>query len=1026
MTLERPGSMKPRLHLDPIRRASRRIFGVRSLRAYVVLLVVACIVPMVAFSAFAVLRYASTQRESNNRQILNTARALSAAMDIELKTAEASLAALATSPALHNQDIAEFYEQARQVASQHNAWIVLVERDARVNFSTLVPIGGPTRYLKSKDLAEAAALTRTVQISNVFNGASSDSPQVSIFLPVIDRDNAVNHVLMMGYDLQALNHVLLEQNLPTGWWVMLVDREHRIILRNRNLEWHAGEPVSDAIAGLMSKTGEAVYPGTSFNGVPASAAFTRSGYTGWTLAVIVPSTELGGSLENSLKEIGLAAVAMLALGLLFAGAVGRRMGNALRRLSASALMLGQGGAMPPARTRLAEVDDVLGALETAGTRLQRRSRQRDEAERSLRQSEQRFRDIAETAADWIWETDREHRFTYFSGAEPDASGHRDAAIVLGTTRWEYAGADTERNESWRRHRADLDARQPIRAFRYSVVRNGREIHYVVNGKPVFDESGEFLGYRGTSTDETAVIEARQRAEQAEAMLQDAIDSISEGFVIFDRDDRLVMLNQRYQDFYGSTSPRPEPGTTFEEILREAISRSSIAEIAGREGNWLEERLRLHREASGAFEQKLADGRWLLVTERRMRSGGIAGLRVDITALKQAQAALRESETRLDHAQSIAHIGSWELDLASGAFVWSNEVYRIRGLSPEDFRPTTLTVDDYVHPEDLAGVKVWLGELRSGRRPSALEFRILRPDGAVRYVRVEGETIGDKADILAKITGTMQDITEMREAETQRRLLEDQLHHSQKLEALGTLAGGIAHDLNNTLVPVIAMAKLGLKRADQAGPARQYFELIHQAGGRARDLVKQVLAFSRKDTADRQRFHVHEVVEEALAMLRPTVPATITLSRSIDPVPTIIGDPTQLHQVVVNLVTNAVHAIGMQLGTVTVAVAALPGIVRLSVRDSGCGMDEATQKRIFDPFFTTKSVGEGSGLGLSVVHGIVVGHGGTIYVESRPGHGACFIIDLPSAEDRMSDDRSDSGLDSRERGGRGRQDPPVAA
>jgi len=390
----------------------------------------------------------------------------------------------------------------------------------------------------------------------------------------------------------------------------------------------------------------------------------------------------------------------------------------------------------------------------------------------------------------------------------------------------------------------------------------------------------------------------------------------------------------------------------------------------------------------------------------MRSGGIAGLRVDITALKQAQAALRESEERLDRAQRIAHIGSWELDIASGGFLWSKETYRIRGLS-KDFQPSRSNVDDYVHPDDLEGVKAWLADFRSGRRASTLEFRIRRPDGEMRHVRVEGEPIIDAAGHLLKITGTMQDITEIRDAEAQRRILEDQLHHSQKLEALGTLAGGIAHDLNNTLVPVIAMAKLGLKRAEPGSGAREGFELIYQAGLRARDLVKQVLAFSRKDTVDRQPFRVHEVVEEALAMLRPTIPSTIALEREIEPVPPIMGDASQLHQVVVNLVMNAVHATGMRLGTITVTVHAMPAVapgesdfVRLSVRDTGCGMDEATQKRIFDPFFTTKAVGEGSGLGLSVVHGIVTGHGGTIAVESQPDQGACFVIDLPLAPTRI--------------------------
>jgi PAS domain S-box-containing protein len=683
--------------LDRIRRSLRQLLGLRTLRAHVVLLVMACIVPMVAFSAFAVLRYANAQREAGSQQIMNTARALSAAMDVELKTAEAALAALATSPALHDGDLVRFYEQCRTVGLARGAWTVLADPDGREIFHTQRALGEPGRMLSTSPLVTKAATTRAVQISDLYHGAKTTRMQISVILPVVEQDQ-VRHVLLMTINSEALSRALVEQHLPESWLVAAVDREHRIIARSHDIERFAGQAAAASLIEQMSTAREGTFTGTTLEGIQVSTAFTKSAYTGWTLAVGVPVAETAAPLESSLREIGLAAAVMLLLGTLLAAAVGGRMAELLRRLSSAALALGHGASVPPARQNIAEVDAVLGELDTAGALLRERSSQRDVAEQALRKSEQRFRDIAETAADWIWESDRAHRFTYFSGSETVSDGG-DPAQVIGTTRWQYAGVDVERDEHWRQHKADLDAARPFRAFRYSLLGDGgRRIHCLVSGKPVFDESGEFVGYRGTATTETEVVEARQRAEQAEALLQDAVDSMSEGFLIYDKDDRLVMLNERYRSFFPPPQPDLVPGRTFEELLGEGIAQGRYAHAAGREQEFVAERLRCRREGSGGIEQQLADGRWLLVTDRRMRSGGIAGLRIDITALKQTQAALRESEARLDRAQRIAHIGSWELDIATGEFAWSKEIYRIRSLSPEDYRPTATGVDEFRHPE----------------------------------------------------------------------------------------------------------------------------------------------------------------------------------------------------------------------------------------------------------------------------------------------------------------------------------------
>jgi signal transduction histidine kinase len=235
----------------------------------------------------------------------------------------------------------------------------------------------------------------------------------------------------------------------------------------------------------------------------------------------------------------------------------------------------------------------------------------------------------------------------------------------------------------------------------------------------------------------------------------------------------------------------------------------------------------------------------------------------------------------------------------------------------------------------------------------------------------------------------------------RQRLERQLHHAQRLDSIGRLAGGIAHDLNNTLVPIIALTKLAMRNSSDGDPAREDLALIHQAGVRARELVKQILVFGRKDTGEQQQLDVAEIAKEALSMLRSTIPAMISLVGDIGEVPRISGDPIQIHQVIVNLATNAFHAIGTGSGTISIRVSPAnmkdgtgrraAGVV---VSDTGCGMSAETLDHIFEPFFTTKAIGEGTGLGLAVVHGIVMALGGTIEVESEVGRGTTFTLLFP--------------------------------
>ena len=367
---------------------------------------------------------------------------------------------------------------------------------------------------------------------------------------------------------------------------------------------------------------------------------------------------------------------------------------------------------------------------------------------------------------------------------------------------------------------------------------------------------------------------------------------------------------------------------------------------------------------------------------------------DITELKAREAELRRALNNLENAQRLTHTGSMIRYLATDEVEWSDEMYRIFGVRRDSFHPSTENFMRLVVLEDRPKLTDARDQITAGICPPSFEYRIQRPDGDIRHLYRETEIIADDRGAAVGFLTTLQDVTEAREAEARQRALEMQLQHSQRLEALGTLAGGIAHDLNNTLVPVVTLGTLLLAEED-INSFREDLALIVSSGERARDLVQQILAFSRKEGSGLRPVDLAAVTCDALRMLRAGVPATIRFVARVEAVPTIIGDPSGLHQIIVNLVTNAAQAIGPRQGRITVSLRPLGDSISLSVADTGTGIEGSTLDRIFEPFFTTKPVGEGTGLGLSVVHGIVARHGGRIDVKSTAGIGTEVLVVLPS-------------------------------
>jgi PAS domain S-box-containing protein len=248
---------------------------------------------------------------------------------------------------------------------------------------------------------------------------------------------------------------------------------------------------------------------------------------------------------------------------------------------------------------------------------------------------------------------------------------------------------------------------------------------------------------------------------------------------------------------------------------------------------------------------------------------------------------------------------------------------------------------------------------------------------------------------------------------ERKQAEEALRQAQKMQAMGTLAGGIAHDFNNILTAILGYTELAMQDVQRDSVVWNNLQSAFIAGHRAKDLVQQILAFSRQTAVERTPVQLHLLIKEALTLLRAALPATIALQQVVDPeAGTVLADPTQMHQVLINLCTNAAHAMRDTGGTIEVhlepidvttdspapAQGLTPGpYVRLTVSDTGHGMTPEIMQRIFEPFFTTKSRGEGTGMGLAIVHGIVTGHGGAITVESTPGQGTTFAVYLPCSD-----------------------------
>ena len=380
---------------------------------------------------------------------------------------------------------------------------------------------------------------------------------------------------------------------------------------------------------------------------------------------------------------------------------------------------------------------------------------------------------------------------------------------------------------------------------------------------------------------------------------------------------------------------------------------------------------------------------------------------DISVRKQAEEQLRVSNLNLHEAVKAGRIGLWSWDLKTNKVYYSREWKEQIGYKDAEIVDDFSEWEKRIHPDDRqATVAIVEKSIKERNQNHRVEFRFLHKNGSYRWILAQASLLLDKDGVPTKMMGSHIDTTFQKK-------LEAELNQSQKMESIGTLAGGIAHDFNNILASVLGFTELALDGVDKENPIAEDLQEIYNAGLRAKDLVKQILTFARRSDEGRKPIKVDFIIKEVVKFIRSSIPTTIEIKHKIESESLIMGSSTQIHRVMMNLCTNASYAMEDEGGILEITMKDITvdtpstsfhrqlkigNYIEIKVSDTGVGIHPQDIKRIFEPYFTTKGPGEGSGMGLAMVHGIVETYGGKTFVESKLGKGTVITIYLPIAKE----------------------------
>jgi two-component system cell cycle sensor histidine kinase/response regulator CckA len=645
--------------------------------------------------------------------------------------------------------------------------------------------------------------------------------------------------------------------------------------------------------------------------------------------------------------------------------------------------------------------------------------ERKKAEETIRQSEERYRTILDEMEEVYFEVDLAGNFTFLNDAvcrllkypKEDLLGksfrihvHKDDIPIL----YDAFGKIYKTGMT-------------IRDIRYKAVRSDGTIGFAeIAGLPLLNRQGEIIGFRGIGQEITRHMQMEENLWQSEEKYRNIIEDIQDGYFELDLSGSLTFFNESICKIHGY-SREELMGMNHRQFADKENSIKAYEAFnkiynTGTSSNLFDYEI-IRKDGTRRQVEISAS----LIKDSAGKPIGFRGTTRDVTERKKMEEMLRQSEERYRTILDETEDAYFEVDIKGNITFLNDAICRLLRYPREELMGKSFRV--HVAEEDMHIVYDAFALIyNTGKPVRDIRYKAVRRDGTTGYAEMTGFPLRNRNGEIIGFRGVGREITERIQAEEEKARLESQLLQAQKMESVGRLAGGVAHDFNNMLSVILGRVEMALMKIDPAQPITASLQEIRKAANRSADLTRQLLAFARKQAITPVVLDLNKTVESMLKMLQRLIGEDIDLTwLPGDGVWPVMMDPSQIDQILANLCVNARDAIS-GIGKISIETnnvtfdeeycsmhhGFVPGdYVRLALSDNGCGMDKETLAQVFEPFFTTKETGKGTGLGMATVYGIVKQNNGFINAYSEPGKGTTFTIYLPRYEGKATETQTET-------------------